>query len=441
MAFLNHYLNLCTDENYDDSQEKQDDCFRLPPNNKRTKVSHEHMSFKSLIDGGFDNMVNVSTHKDVTLITGNTGVGKSVITQIVAGDLDRIHAVKTDTGKLVIIDDFERISAPSVISRTLVPELVVKTGNGSGSVVAFYDCPGFDDTRGPAQDVATNFFINQIVTKVKRVKILFLILYSSVELGHDRLDFDLMVEHATSFVKNMTRFKDSIALVATKVKNYDESGNYNKDKNIKNKMLEFLKAYRRTLHNSLRENTLDKIVKIRKKLEFVKILLEKDADGKYGKITFSRDPEKCGALSGSSEVANTKDRIEKMCGKLNFSDVGDSTENFGFSLKPETILQINSNYIPELNNGVVQGLENLITSFKGWFETEKLQSGTVSTTNLAISTADYSRLTISHLLNWDTSARFNQLTMNCFNYGRTLKSSLSKIGYLVPDNFTLFMEK
>jgi len=94
--------------------------------------------------------------KFAILMLGNTGVGKTTVTQILNGDLTKLHAVLTHKGQMVIIDDEQRIGLPTTKSKTFVPEYVVNPENN----VAFYDCPGSDDHRGPEMDIAAMYLIN-----------------------------------------------------------------------------------------------------------------------------------------------------------------------------------------------------------------------------------------------------------------------------------------
>jgi len=73
------------------------------------------------------------------------GSGKTTFTQLIAGNNSELHAVHNHTKQLVIIDDNKRIGLPTTTSKTLVPENVVNPENN----VSFYDCPGFNGTRGP----------------------------------------------------------------------------------------------------------------------------------------------------------------------------------------------------------------------------------------------------------------------------------------------------
>ncbi|GFY45512.1 uncharacterized protein TNIN_165371 [Trichonephila inaurata madagascariensis] len=168
-----------------------------------------------LLKKGEINIELSDQHKSVILILGNTGSGKSTFTQWLAGDNSKLIAVETNkgTGEFIIKDN-NRIGNSTIKSKTVFPELVIDPDTNS----AYYDCPGFSDTN-TANDIATTYFIKKVIDYADSVKLVFLASHPSVRKGVDRLDFMKLMKHATDLVKDVAKFRNSIALVATKVDN------------------------------------------------------------------------------------------------------------------------------------------------------------------------------------------------------------------------------
>ncbi|MCX4084124.1 hypothetical protein N7281_04580 [Rickettsia hoogstraalii] len=149
-----------------------------------------------------------SEYKDVVLVLGNTGAGKTTFTQWIAGDNNKLIAkeVAEGTGEF-LIEDNNRISNSTIKSKTIFPELVIDTKINT----AYYDCPGFSDTRSTNNDIATTYFIKKIVDYTDSVKMIFVVSYPSVRKGVDRQDFMKLVRHITDLVKDIDKFQNSIA--------------------------------------------------------------------------------------------------------------------------------------------------------------------------------------------------------------------------------------
>lgn len=313
-----------------------------------------------LLTRGSEFLQNYTDVNQAVLMLGNTGAGKTTATQIMAGNLSRLHAV-LDTGKnLVIIDEDNRIGLPSTKSKTLFPEMVVKPGSEEVPALPFYDFPGFDDTRGPVQDIAANFFITEVVKKVSNVKMLFVVIYSSVS-GQDRIDFDLLARHATKFVKDITKYTPSFALVVNKVKSFNDWGEYVPDDDIITGIVGFLKGYNNTLHDSLGSGDPDQDEETSKKIIFVETLLQQNEEGKYSRLWFIRTPLTCGQLSLQPAVIDTIGNITEMYEQLDFTQVAEN--DFGFTLKDRTRLEI-ANYTLSLNKAISAAVAEIVSDFR-----------------------------------------------------------------------------
>ncbi|CAL8129308.1 unnamed protein product [Orchesella dallaii] len=320
------------------------------------------------------NQLPFETHsKTAIFIMGNTGSGKTTLTQTLSGNLSQLHAVRTHTRKLVVIDDNERIGLPTTKSKTLVPEYIINSENN----VSFYDCPGFDDTRGADKDIAAMYFLNLITEHVEQAKFLFLVTHSSVTPGNDRLDFDLLVTHAARFLQNINKFNNSIGLIVTKVYSFSEFGERLTDDEILFGIVGFIQEFQITLIERLEEEQrwgeTDRALWERK-IQFVDAILKQDDDdGQYSKIWFVRNPSSCGSYSEIPYVLEVRRKISDLyTNKLKYSST--TPTDFGFTLKDKTLLKIKDEFVPVTSSMMTQitsqAMDELLTKYQTEFTTE-----------------------------------------------------------------------
>src|SRR5277367_653677 len=167
-----------------------------------------------LLNDGDERIELYDRHKNVTLILGNTGSGKTTFIQWIAGDNDKLIAKEVAQGEY-IIEDGNRIGTATIKSKTIFPELVLDQNTGA----AYYDCPGFSDTRSTSNDIATSYFIKKVADHAENLRMVFVVSYPSVRKGVDRLDFMKLLRHSTDFIRDVDKFKTSIAMVVSKVEN------------------------------------------------------------------------------------------------------------------------------------------------------------------------------------------------------------------------------
>ncbi|XP_047735985.1 uncharacterized protein LOC125177728 [Hyalella azteca] len=134
-----------------------------------------------LLDEGEEKIQLSERYKNITLILGNTGTGKSTFLQWFAGDNNKLLA-KRERGKsgAFLIEDGNRIGNSTLKSMTIFPELVVHTGTDD----AYYDCPGFSDTRSTSMEIATTYFIKKVADYAEYVKLIFVVNHSSGVMVH-----------------------------------------------------------------------------------------------------------------------------------------------------------------------------------------------------------------------------------------------------------------
>lgn len=136
-----------------------------------------------------ERVTNFCTNRDVIIVLGNSKASKSTIVNLLIGN--KLMAVLNDVGEIVIVrSDGNDPSTGPIIG--LKPGQAETSGPSAWRLSdnlklpitdLLIDVPGFDDTKGPAQDIANAFYIRQILKKAKTVKI---ILISDInDVSHD----------------------------------------------------------------------------------------------------------------------------------------------------------------------------------------------------------------------------------------------------------------
>lgn len=271
--------------------------------------------------------LNLSESRDIIIVVGNTGSGKTTFSHFIAGDNDKLISVKADddpySAEFLIEDTQDKISTGdrTTISKTIVPELIVDNEN-----IVWYDCPGFSDMRNTTVEIATTFFVKNVIDHAERIKIVFAVNYASVENGLERADFDKMVRHGVQLISNIDRYKLSIALVATKANAYPGRSNIPLPHwVVANRTGSFIEKYRNGLITDIRDEETPKL------LEFLNILLHKDSNRNYTNIGVFFRPDEPGALSKIPLIQSSKEEIRNVIkNSLSYSEV--VMEDFGYTL-------------------------------------------------------------------------------------------------------------
>jgi len=167
-----------------------------------------------LLAEGEKNITFPDSFKNYILLVGNTGGGKTTLAFVLATDNSRLTSKEVEAGKYVIEDPDGKISGGTE-SKTLFPEFLPD----KDAMVGYYDCAGFEDTRGMPSDIAANFFLKQVIDHAASLKFLISINYASLQASVDRTDFTNLLQYMSTLVKDFKNFNNSVGIVATKVDN------------------------------------------------------------------------------------------------------------------------------------------------------------------------------------------------------------------------------
>lgn len=285
--------------------------------------------------------IQFSQQKDIVLMLGNTGAGKSTLTSFLTGaELESIETLK-DSGEFVLVDKNDLISRKSTtISKTVVPNLMIDKESG----ITFYDCPGFSDSRGIVNDISVSYLIKKLINSAEAVKLVFAVSFSSVRNGGDRRNFLELLNHVTTFVKDIENYRDGIALIVTKVDNRY----VNKNKTLRlvddDKIIEtialFLKQVKIDLENKCRDNfSAEERELNNEKIKFIDILLQTDKQNKYTRIGIFRLADQAGTVTNMPLLQNERNAILSMIDH-NLQYVVKKNDDFGYAISDETKHQI-----------------------------------------------------------------------------------------------------
>ncbi|XP_037048165.1 uncharacterized protein LOC119082696 isoform X2 [Bradysia coprophila] len=269
--------------------------------------------------------------KDVVVVLGNTGSGKSTLTFLLTGV--KLIAVETDegSGEYVIVDENKLISPPdkSTQSQTIIPNLRIDRVDHT----SYYDSAGFEDSRGVEHDLSVTYLIQKLLKFANSVKFVFAIAYSSVRIGGDRHDFKKLARHATALIRNIDKYRDSMALVVTKVETKVSNGQIVTDA----KTIELIGKFLEQTKSDL--NSEDPSIKA-KMAKFIDILLQKQ-DNKLSRIQIVRAPTEEGIFNEMTLPKQERQAIRTMLKKrLKYTRKQD--DDFGYSISDESKLKVHS---------------------------------------------------------------------------------------------------
>lgn len=321
-----------------------------------------------------DKHFDLGTQKQVTLLLGSTGSGKSTTTLFLIGA--ELKSNETSENEFAIIDDGHRISRDSLISKTLIPDLMVdKAGN------AYYDCPGFEDTRPPKYEITIAYFLNKLLTFANSLKLVFVVNYSAVKKNEDRNAFLKFLRNTILLLKDVDQFSDGIAMVVTKASTETIRKNGVSieldDAAMIRKVAHFLREVNTTLskENDNKDTLPDKRVFNEKAMKFVSTLLIQNGE-KYERIGFFRKAEEAGPLKDMKIFQDEKKYLDKMINE-DIKFVPKNNSNFGFAISAESSLHISTLIDDLIDNEILTDITSICDGIKKFYLQQEEQTNDI----------------------------------------------------------------
>ena len=130
-----------------------------------------------------------ATDKQLVMVIGNTGAGKSTLVNYLHGCQMELHKTTDDIGKKKKVIRVREDSSPPELmeightnkSATFMPKV-----DGGDDTLTFADCPGFLDNRGAEINIANAVNIKAAVSKAAGIRVLILLNYHSLKADRGR---------------------------------------------------------------------------------------------------------------------------------------------------------------------------------------------------------------------------------------------------------------
>ncbi|KAF7990978.1 hypothetical protein HCN44_000783 [Aphidius gifuensis] len=267
MLYQNHVnkhdnnIDISTDMNNLNRNKRDTRCIPgKKPLTHLTKNAKESHTVSSLMNSLNQKTANIKYSNDpnIVLLLGLSGAGKTTLAQYLFGNNSNLLSVakrnecNETTSDFYIKDIEKKIGNNALLSHTEYPDLKIDLETNT----PVYDCPGFSDTRHPEYDISGAYFIKAVSDKAKALKFIFVVDYNSVITGANREEFITLARHATDMINNISKYKESIALIATKIK--DDKPDYQRIRAI----VVFLQDVRQTLSEMNQEPNVQSFIDI-----------------------------------------------------------------------------------------------------------------------------------------------------------------------------------
>lgn len=242
-----------------------------------------------------DEFLKLDSQKDVVLVLGNNASIKSAFAQHIYGyyNMESLRAVETLPAEFVFEEGHDSSHADT--SNTFL-ELLVNTDTET----AFCVFPVLSKTRRISEEIVSVYLMKQVLHSSRSVKVILSVSYPSVVKDLNKEDFLTFVTESATLISNITKFKDSIALIVT-----TEDDTELQDNEIINDVAKFLEDIKRfiTEKYQLQDKTSAERPKNESAIQIIDNLLLQNNDD-YLKIGLFRGLEAAVKISSDSEGYN-----------------------------------------------------------------------------------------------------------------------------------------
>jgi GTPase SAR1 family protein len=206
----------CASESYSNRMKEEE------PITDKQKQEFDIKKLQSLIDKGYKQM-SQSVEQSIIVI-GDTGTGKSTLINGLIGK--KLEVIENEQEDFVIrLELGQEGRAPLIGEKISISETSIPYIWRDSYENIYWDCPGFEDTKGPIQDIANAFFIKKIFDNSKYVKLVIVISDQQLKTKGGLLNLNKKL--AETF-ENFNEIKDSLSVILTKANDRRSIDNFRK---------------------------------------------------------------------------------------------------------------------------------------------------------------------------------------------------------------------
>ncbi|XP_031629644.1 uncharacterized protein LOC116344923 [Contarinia nasturtii] len=315
---------------------------------KRVQVD-ETSAIVEYLDIIYDNFT-LSRERDIVMVLGSTGPGKSTITLHLTGN--KLRAVKDEaTGELLVVDEDDKIGTSPKIAKTIIPERMYDRENK----IVYYDLPGYYDKNTDIKyDISNTYLIQKLWQHARHVKLIFTLHVDTITSLTAVDDFREFVMQSLKIIENFGKYRNGIGLVITQVPDNTSSSEEQLIRSNVDKI--------KSLMNKLKS---DNAVKDKKLKDFFSILLQQDREGRYSHIRIHRKVKQLGMLEDMKTPHLDKQSITKMIKSLSFVKKDD--DDFGYTLSDNTQKKVQK-IIEDFAKRLTKDVNTLVNGIKSFYE-------------------------------------------------------------------------
>lgn len=298
------------------------------------------------------NQMEFAKTDQLILIMGNTGSHKTLLHLLISGQ--ELEVIKTSTGDYTISDRYNLMNQNS---SSVIPVLMLDRVNGYES----YIVPGFNNTFDIKRELTVMHLLQKALYFAEEVKFLFTFnidpsivmdistrnvksatnIESIASDQHVSVVVDF-VKNATSLIKNVSKYEESIALVIMNVENLPDISD--------NKIIETILGLFRSAQHNFDVTT--------EEFKFIDILLKKEGHD-FRSIGVFRATNQTGSLKDIPWMQDEKIRLSLLSHKK-IKFIAKENDDFQFKLSSKTNGQIPA-LMTEVKNRLLDEIESL-----GW---------------------------------------------------------------------------
>lgn len=299
------------------------------------------------------------------------GAGKTTLVSLLTkAKLNSVEAFE-NSGMFSIVDENCLISGISTTtSQTTIPNLMVHEKSGT----MYYDCHGFNDTRGVPHDISVSYLTRKLIEKTTAIKLILVVSHTSVQnYTGDRHGFKNLAKNAITFIRNVEKYKNAIGLIVTKVENRETTINGRKQLVADETIILSIKIFLEQLKEDLKYQNdeiecAEKREENNKIIKFIEILLPKH-NGQCERIGILRLADQKGPVANMKILQKERKHIKGLIHN-NLHYVPKEDADFGYTVSDESKNEIHK-IIEEMQSVLVDDVARFGREIKKFYEEQE----------------------------------------------------------------------